>query len=88
MPAKLKHLTPFGYNVRIQLMKRQMTQVELAAALGVHPQAVSSCLRARHPMLRTVESYAKVLGCAPGKLDPNYGKRKARKLRTPEEEGP
>lgn len=55
-------LTPFGLTVRMKLLEKKMTQVELAAALGIEKQYLYKILHGMKSEKKYAEKMIQILG--------------------------
>ena len=54
----------FGRNISVELIRREMTQKQLANQIGIHPESLSRyCTGKREPRISWVYKIAKALGC-------------------------
>lgn len=59
----------FGQVIKGRRKSMCMTQAELATKMGVTPQTISQYERGlKNPKPRTIEKYAKILGCKPEEI--------------------
>ena len=59
----------FGQVIRERRKSMCMTQAELATKMGVTPQTISQYERGlKNPKHKTIEKYAKALGCTPDEI--------------------
>lgn len=63
----------FGETLKKHRTLVRMTQAELATKMGVTPQTISQYERGlKNPKHKTVEKYARALGCKPGEIYSMY----------------
>ena len=66
--ASRPHANTIGGRVRSHRERREWTQAQLAAALGISKARVSQIERAEHLRSDTLDKIAAVFGCPPGDL--------------------